>query len=640
MRSLPHLSFCRFRRLLLTPWVGVSLLVLLPTAAAAAKPLASPIVFCQLPADRAPEGPLASGLLPAAYGGGARLMLMHPDGSMIDLAPELASACDPDVSFDAERLLFAGQEEPGDPWNIYEIAIDGSGLRQITREERDSRHPIYLSTLYTITSDEPWYTLLFVRQDEALNETATAVGSSLYSVRLDGSELRRITFHPGNDRTPFLMQDGYVLFAGARLSARSGAARSEVGLFGIQRDGVDYTFFGGAQGERVQHMPTVTDKGQVVFVEAETLDWAGAGRLAALDTARPYHSYRSLTDTDGGLFHSPSPLGDGSLLVSHRPADGGQPFRLVRFSPEEGIVESVLELPGRHLLHAKQVAPRREPDGRSSTVRPESPSGKLYSLDVYESDPAFASLERGSARRLRVIEGMPSPEMSRDAGGIGRRLLGEAPVEEDGSFHIDVPADLPVQLQLLDEDGLALATCDWIWVKPREYRGCIGCHEDPELTPPNRFVQAAGRPATDLTLPEDRRRIVGFRDQALPLLASRCSSCHQSGSEFVLGSLDTPEGAREAYSALLTAADSPARAGGRYVEPGAARRSPLIWRLLGRDASRAWDRDGRPTQEVPQDHVDLLTREEMRTLIEWIDLGAQWDPPGSSRPETTEGASP
>ena len=36
----------------------------------------------------------------------------------------------------------------------------------------------------------------------------------------------------------------------------------------------------------------------------------------------------------------------------------------------------------------------------------------------------------------------------------------------------------------LDDDGLAVASCDWIWVKQREFRGCIGCHEDPELTPP------------------------------------------------------------------------------------------------------------------------------------------------------------
>jgi len=567
--------------------------------------------------------------LPAAYGEGAALKLMQPDGSVTDLTPDFASACDPDVSFDGQRILFAGQRDPERPWNIFEIAVDGTGLHQITHEDLDSRQPIYLSTLYTITSSEPWYTLLFVRQDGVANEAATAAGTSLYSVRLDGSELRRITFHPGNDQTPFLMQDGYVLFAGSRLLPATASTGSRVGIFGIQTDGIDYAFYGGSQGERVQHMPTVTADGLVVFVEGEAVDWAGAGRLGALDNSRPHHSYRSLTDKSRGLFHSPTPLQDGSVLVSHRSPESGRPFRLVRFSPTDGVLETLVEVPDQHILHARAVAPRPEPDGRSSTVRPESPSGKLYALDVYESDPAFASLERGSAKRLRVIEGMPTEEHAVGSTGIGRRLLGEAPVEEDGSFHIDVPADLPVQLQLLDEEGLALATCDWIWVKPREYRGCIGCHEDPELTPPNRFVQAAARPATDLTLPEDRRRVVGFRDQVLPVLASRCLSCHESGSGLVLGSLTGPDDARQAYSALLAG-----------VEPGAARRSPLVWRLLGRDASRAWDRGGRPVQEVPQDHVDLLNHDELRTLIEWIDLGAQWDPEEGPPSAPAEGASP
>ena len=186
----------------------------------------------------------------------------------------------------------------------------------------------------------------------------------------------------------------------------------------------------------------------------------------------------------------------------------------MRYSLAEGILDIVHEDPDHHGFHARLVAPRPEPDGRSSTVRPESPTGKLYALDVYESDRV--DLAPGSARRVRVIEGLPpeepvvsSAEAASPTGGesrVIRRLLGEAPVEEDGSFHIDIPADTPVQLQLVDEDGLALASCDWIWVRPREYRGCIGCHEDPELTPPNRFVEAARRPASELTVPagEDR----------------------------------------------------------------------------------------------------------------------------------------
>lgn len=651
MRIVPRRSPPRRRRLGVLWVAGVVLAWVLCAGSAAAGPLSDPVVFCRLPVGRVPPGPLSGGMLPGDYGSGATLSLLRPDGSTTELTPEFASACDPDVSFDAQRILFAGQKRAGDPWNIWEMQADGTGLRQITHETLDCRNPIYLSTFYTITSAEPWYTILFVRIDEVANETATAPGTSLYTVRLDGSELRRISFHPGNDRTPFLLRDGRVLFAGWRLPPEWGETPGRVGLFGIQTDGIDYASFGGDQGKRIQHMPSVTTDATVVFVEADSLEWDGSGSLAALDRSRPHHSYRSLTDPGAGLFHSPSPLPDGSLLVSHRSREGAEPFRLVRFSPQEGVLETVHEEAGDHILHAKVVAPRPEPDGRSSTVQPDSPTGKLFCLDVYESDPALSTLERGSARRIRVLEGVPSARVApapADTGdspaapatGLSRRLLGEAPVEEDGSFHIDLPADLPVQLQLLDEDRLALATCDWIWVKPREYRGCIGCHEDPELTPPNRFVQAVARPATQLTLPVERRRVVTFRDEVLPLLGSRCQRCHQDGeSGLALGSLAGSDGARAAYRALLGGPGPSGDPRERYVEPGAARNSPLVWRLLGRDTSRSWDRDTRPLQEVPRDHVDLLSPEERQVFIEWIDLGAPWDFPRDSAPGSVEGAS-
>jgi hypothetical protein len=595
---------------------------------AAAGPLESPVVFCQLSVARAPTAARAGGMLPAAYGEGARLMLLEPGGEPVDLVPDFASACDPDVSFDGKRILFAGQRAPGDPWNIWEIEADGASLRQITREKLDARNPLYLATFYTITSSEPWYTILFVRDDGVLNETASARGTSLYTVRLDGSERRRITFHPGNDRTPFLMQDGLLLFAGWRRQPGSESATGRIGLYGVQTDGIDYAAYNASRGKRIQHMPTAT-RGTVVFVEADTVGWDGAGQLASVETRRPHHSYRPLTGREDGLFHSPSVLEDGMILVSRRSENGA--FRIVRFALSEGVLDTIHEDPENHALHARVVAPRPEPDGRSSTVRPDSPNGKLFCLDVYEADPAFAALEPGSAKRLRVIEGLPLEDLQQSTESfeplessrrIQRRLLGEAPVEEDGSFHIDIPADLPVQLQLLDSDGLALATCDWIWVKQREFRGCIGCHEDPELTPPNRFVEAARRSASELTLPPERRRTVTFLDHVLPILDANCRQCHRDASSgFDLSRLDEDGAARAVYEDLL---EGERAAGRKLVDPGQARSSLLVWRLFGRDTSRPWDNVAQSGESIPSDHVEIISPEERTVFIEWIDLGAQW----------------
>jgi hypothetical protein len=575
--------------------------------------LSHPIVFCQLPVEETVGlGPRADGVLRADYGNGGRLIVLEPDGSSRILIPDFHSACDPEVSFDGGRILFAGKRRSTDPWNIWEIEADGSDLRQVTDEIDDCRAPIYLSTFYTITSAEPWYTILFVRDDGVLNEEGSAPGTSLYTVRLDGSELHRITFNLSNETDPFLMVDGLVLFAGWQNRVRDGWPRGRISLFGVHTDGIDYSLFGGLQGGGIQHMPTVGTDGTVLFVEADSVGWDGAGHLASLRTQRPHHTYRRLTGSPEGLFHSPSPLADGSFLVSRRPADGSGTHGIYRFEPVAGRLDLLHDAADSHELDAKALAPRPQPDGRSSTVQPESPTGKLYCLNAYESDEQMAPMvEPGTIRRVRVIEGLPAT--------AGRRLLGEAPVEADGSFHVDIPADLPVQLQILDDDGMALSTCGWIWTRPREFRGCIGCHEDPELTPENRFVEAAGRPADQLTPPAESRRSVTFKDQVMPIIETRCASCHADPeTPFPFLSTAGESRAKDAFVALM-AAD------GRFIDPGRARTSYLIWLLFGRDTSRRWDRDGAGARDVSASHLDLLNEDERRTFVEWIDLGARWD---------------
>lgn len=620
-------------RALLYLLVAILLPVSVARDAVGAAALQHPIVFCQLPVEETVDlEPRADGMLRAAYGEAGRLVVLEPNGETRNLVPDFHSACDPDVSFDGEKILFAGKRRPTDAWNIWEIDTDGSGLRQVTREQHDSRAPIYLSTLYTITSTEPWYTILFVRDDGVLNEEGSAPGTSLYSVRLDGSERRRITFNLSNEDDPFLMPDGLVLFAGWQHRAREGWLRGRISLFGVHTDGIDYSLYGGVRGSRIQHMPTVGTNGTVLFVEADRVGWDGAGHLATLSTQRPHHSYQPLTAPEEGLFHTPSPLADGSFLVSRRPADGSGSHAIYWLDVADGNLDLLYDAPESHELDAKAIAPRSQPDGRSSTVRSDSPTGKLYCLNAYLGDESRTPLlEPGTIRRVRVIEGLPSgaeevtaerPESSAPGVGrpmAGRRLLGEAPVEVDGSFHIDIPADLPVQLQILDGDGMALSTCGWIWTRPREFRGCIGCHEDPELTPENRFVAAAGRPADQLTPPAESRRSITFKNQVMPILEARCARCH-ADPEARFPFLSTAGESRDedAFASLMGAEDS-------YIDPGRARTSYLVWLLFGRDTSRPWDRDEVTPGEVPASHLDLLDGAERRTIVEWIDLGARWD---------------
>ena len=58
------------------------------------------------------------------------------------------------------------------------------------------------------------------------------------------------------------------------------------------------------------------------------------------------------------------------------------------------------------------------------------------------------------------------------------------PLAPDGSFNVEVPADMPIALQAVDAEGRSeLNQMSWIYVRPGERRSCIGCHHRRDATP-------------------------------------------------------------------------------------------------------------------------------------------------------------
>lgn len=590
------------------------------------------IVLTQLPvrSDVETPSPPADGMLRADYGEGARVVIVDPDQRVRILSTGLVSAADADISFDGERIVFAGKKEASGRWNIYEIGIDGSGLRQITRDLGDCRQPIYLSTLYTIISPEPWYQVAFTSTEAGeLNEYGAIPAGHLYTCRLDGTGVRRLTFNLSSDMDPFLMPDGRLLYATWQRSTLHRGPRGRISLFAVNNDGTDVSVFSADEGPPIKHMPCTTTNGLAVFVTGERVPWDGAGRLAAVTLRRPHHSYREITGRMDGLFHSPSPLPDGMILVSRRPGDGSATHGVYRLQPETGEYHLVFDDPDYHDVQAKLLRARPEPDGRSSVVTEEDPYGQFYCLDVSVSDLRERSWIDPTVSRLRVLEGLARKPHDSDPDCnhgippiVQKRILGDIPLEKDGSFYIKVPANTPVQLQVLDESGMALRTCSWIWAKNHEPRGCIGCHEDPELTPENRFIDAVQKAPVELTLPAEKRRTVDFRRDVAPIIEKKCATagCHDvRGVRPGLG-----DGGDSCYGGAYRNLVSPE---GGYVVPGRARTSPLIWSLFGKDTSRPWDDAHRGVVVVPMPPPgsEPLTRDEIGTFIEWIDMGALWD---------------
>jgi hypothetical protein len=548
------------------------------------------------------------------FGNGGRLVKVNPDSSVEELGRDFHSACDPSVSFDASYILFAGKKSPDDDWNIYEMEIDGSNIRQITRDIGNCRSPDYQAMLYTIISPEPWYQLTFVGSENSSGGT-----TNLYSCKLDGSEVRRLTFNLSDNMDPFIMYDGRLVFASRHRSVINPGHAGQSSLFGINIDGADYALFHAGKGKLIKRMPCTSTKGLVVYIEADKPRWDGAGSIGSTLLRRPLHSYRQITRASDGLFHSPSPLPDGRLLVSRRSLDDTDTYGVYRLDPSSVKLEKIFDSPDYHDIQAKIISPRTEPDGRSSVVTEKDPNGKLYCIDVYINDLARPEwMPRGTAKRLRVIEG--SRQTSTPV--IQRRILGEIDIEQDGSFNIEIPANTPIELQMLDADGLALRRCGWIWAKNHEPRGCIGCHEDGELTPENILINAVLHPSVKLNLPVEKRRTVDFQRDVMPIISKKCVQCHSKADSTLRLIADS---SNRNYKNLLIEGQHPGH--GKYIHPGKARTSPLIWHIFGKNTSRPWDDtfSQQKVTQMPPNNDQTLTPEDKRTFAEWIDMGASLD---------------
>lgn len=381
-----------------------------------------------------------------------RVVILDRHGQIRQVGGKFHQTADPEVSYDGKRILFAAQRTPSDRWQIFEMNADGAGVRQITRAAADCRRPVYQSRFFTIDAPSPW------------DQVAYVSGGQIWTVKLDGSDARQVTFLPGEVLETTMAPDGRLLFS-ARVDQRP--AR----LFGINHDGTDYALYapGGPAGQRT---PAIAGN-RVVFVDSH-------GALASLSRLRPMKVPQALTP--GGGFATPSDFGEGHLLVSHKST---ATYGLWDLDPVTGRKILIHQDPGRDALQAKRIAPRTLPDGRGSVVDDTIHTAALYCLSVYTGDAAAP--KPGSVRAVRVYAGNPALP------------LGEAPVEADGSFHVQVPSNTPLFVELIGESGQPLRRSGSFYARSKESRGCIGCHENPELTPENREAQAIIKPAADLT---------------------------------------------------------------------------------------------------------------------------------------------
>jgi hypothetical protein len=128
-----------------------------------------------------------------------------------------------------------------------------------------------------------------------------------------------------------------------------------------------------------------------------------------------------------------------------------------------------------------------------STLKPQERTGSFISLNAYQCSTAHGERLPTPISRVRVTV-LKAPMNTVET-------LGEVPVEQDGSFYLAVPVDQPLRFALLDQSGKTIMEqSSWIWVRPGEEHGCVGCHEDKAVAPSNRWPLTLKRLDTPMRL--------------------------------------------------------------------------------------------------------------------------------------------
>ena len=405
--------------------------------------------------------------------GGNLCALSLRDGTVRDLVPELAHGIFGrfDLSFDGTRVVFGWKEKPGVGFRIWEVNVDGTGLRPLTfppqdeaarirkyaldrgrgwvyRHHTDDMHPCYLPDGgICFVSSRCEYGILCDGPDKL---TTTL----LYRMDGDGKHMEKLSNNSVSESAPSVMHDGRVLYT--RWEYVDNGSVTNKGLWAVRPDGtgseevygMDVAFpsvfnVGRAvPGSRnlfltvgAPHMPLGV--GTLMLVDAEYDRRTGDGVTYLTPEVDVRHQWgwdnvpggatkpipppmqrgrdgRGNTDR-GPLYMDPYPLSGSTFLVALNPSE--------RWNVLDAYGLYVMDRVGtKRLLHKEPDhscwmpmplrARKRPPVLRSAIDKRLAAKGlaRVVVADVYRGMP---NVPRGTIKYIRVNEHVPRPWAAR-----------------------------------------------------------------------------------------------------------------------------------------------------------------------------------------------------------------------------------
>jgi mono/diheme cytochrome c family protein len=564
-----------------------------------------------------------------------------------------------------------------EPTHIFEVGVNGSGLRQLTNHSYWSDlDPTYLPDgRIAFVSERCGYSLQ-CNHDPRLDETSC----NLYVMQGDGSGIRRLSVNKDGDYLPHCLDDGTIGYTRWEYQERN--LTQIQSLWSIRPDGTwaDVLFKQHMNDpwalEDVRSIPgpgprkyvaiaaghhTLAAGPVVIVTAAAGLNEPAGLRIVTPGVSPPEGGMVGTTvpeggvRDDGGHYMTPWPLSDKYFLVSYSylktwPKDCPEYYRGL---DERGYALYLIDVFGnKELIYRDpQIScflptPLR-PRSRPPILPDTTDNSKNYAVCTL-SDAAYGceGIDPRRVRYLRISNRLPWPYDQRFGGlryenvalseGVSWtpvQILGTVPVEADGSAHFRVPVETAVYFQLLDENFMELRRMrSFISFHPGETRGCVGCHESRAMSPtlkggPLALLREPSIP----TPPPWGVRPLNFLRDIQPVLDRHCTQCHgglkpAAGLDFS-GGLTTGtrfktlyggelglDGHNTAYRTLITKG---LVAYSHKSDPAAALSQPLAF---GSHRSKliAAVRGGPCGQRANLNQEDLLR------LITWVDANAPY----------------
>jgi len=434
--------------------------------------------------------------------GGNLCILSLADGRVTELVPELKDGIIAryDLSFDGRRVLFDYKPGNGEGFRIWEVGVDGGGLRQITfppddeperiakywqrdsgflrsrqadyRHHTDDMHPCYLpdgGICFVSTRCERG--ILCDGRDVLTTTT-------LYRMDADGTHLEVLSDSPVSEASPSVMHDGRILYTRWEYVDKADvvikclwAVRPD-GSGSVEIFGNDITF-----PDTMLHGRAVPGHNNLFAVIGAPHMPVGSGTVLRLDINHPIRTRQPMTyitpevdvRAEFGWFHRRGEqwvrTTSGPIYSDVQPLD--EKFFLVACNPDRPYNDRsayglylIDEFGNRVLIHrdpemtCRQPVPL-EPRTRPPIIAPVRPPAADRSdwatvvlSDVYVG---LAGVRRGTIKYLRVLETVPRPWAARRFWDGDSAYQQHAVVSLNGSLHVKrLHGIVPVE-----EDGSA-----------------------------------------------------------------------------------------------------------------------------------------------------------------------------------------